>query len=373
MSTTGLGSLSGYSIGITADRRAGEQISFLTGRGAECLHGPTVRTHPILPEAEIREATLAVLERKPEFVVATTGIGVRGWMEAADALLIGEELRAVLGQARLLVRGPKAHGAAVAAGLTVEWDAPTATTAEVIDHLAQIIEPHQTVAVQVDGGANPPLIEDIRARGIDVLPVPVYRWTLPDDLGPAQTLVRSVADGKVDALTFTSRPAAENFSEVAEGMGLLDEVRTATASQVVLCSIGSICSEGLRPLDIGQVVQPDRFRLGAMVMTLTRVLQARAKETQIGGHRVAIQGRQATVADEAPVMLTLRERQVLDSLIERPGTVRSKTDLLDEVWGSRESGPHVVEVTVGRLRRRLGDAGTGIETVMKRGYRASPE
>ena len=33
---------------------------------------------------------------------------------------------------------------------------------------------------------------------------------------------------------------------------------------------------------------------------------------------------------------------------------------------------HAVEVTVGRLRRRLAPASEGIETVMRRGYRLSP-
>ena len=39
--------------------------------------------------------------------------------------------------------------------------------------------------------------------------------------------------------------------------------------------------------------------------------------------------------------------------------------------GPASRDEHVVEVTVGRLRRRLGPAGTHIETVMRRGYRLS--
>ena len=69
--------------------------------------------------------------------------------------------------------------------------------------------------------------------------------------------------------------------------------------------------------------------------------------------------------------LTGRESQVLSALTERPGVVISKAKLLSTVWGSAESDPHVVEVTIGRLRRRLGPAAAGIETVMRRGYRAS--
>ena len=81
--------------------------------------------------------------------------------------------------------------------------------------------------------------------------------------------------------------------------------------------------------------------------------------------------RQVEVADGTVASLTGRERQALDVLLERPGVVVSKTELLRRVWGTTTGDPHVVEVTVGRLRKRLGVAGVGIETVMRRGYRAS--
>ncbi|MEL6984626.1 MAG: helix-turn-helix domain-containing protein, partial [Actinomycetota bacterium] len=69
--------------------------------------------------------------------------------------------------------------------------------------------------------------------------------------------------------------------------------------------------------------------------------------------------------------LTWRERQILEVLLEGDGAVVSKERLLRSVWSGTESDPHVVEVTVGRLRRRLGPAGAGIETVIRRGYRVS--
>lgn len=363
--------LFGYTVAVTADRRAEEQISLFGGRGAECVHGPTVRTHPIRHEAEILKATKALLQDPPDILVAVTGIGIRGWLEAADALLLGEQLRAVLRRTRIFVRGPKAHGAVVTAGLEIEWNAPNATMSEVVAQLGEISEPGQRVAVQVDGAADQPLLDELRTLGLDVLEIPVYRWSLPDDLGPAETVIRAVAECRVDAVTFTSRPAAENFVDLTAKLDLTDEVRAAMTSHVAVCCVGSIAAAGLHDLDVTEVVIPEQFRLGAMVMTLTRELERSNISIEIGGEDVAVQGRVVTVGVGEPVMLTIRERQLLDALVEQPGLVRSKPQLLDEVWGSHELGPHVVEVTVGRLRRRLGAAGVGIETVMKRGYRVS--
>ena len=46
-----LGALSGYTIGITADRRWQEQAELLERRGARIQHGPSIRTFPLFDEA----------------------------------------------------------------------------------------------------------------------------------------------------------------------------------------------------------------------------------------------------------------------------------------------------------------------------------
>ena len=116
------GPLEGYTIGVTADRRADEQMDSLADRGAECLHGPVIETHRLDPRMELHEATQVLLENPPHMVIFTTGFGVRTWLEAADALQLGDDLRDLLGQGELLARGPKATGALVAGGLDVAVD-----------------------------------------------------------------------------------------------------------------------------------------------------------------------------------------------------------------------------------------------------------
>ena len=110
-----------------------------------------------------------------------------------------------------------------------------------------------------------------------------------------------------------------------------------------------------------------------MVLAVADTFRSRARQLTLAGIDVRIQGRAVVLPDDvaagATVLLTDKERLVLDVLAERPGVVWSKQDLLARVWDGGESDPHVVEVTVGRLRQRLGPAGVGIETVIRRGYR----
>ena len=93
---------------------------------------------------------------------------------------------------------------------------------------------------------------------------------------------------------------------------------------------------------------------------------------QLANHTVVIDGSTVTVDAGITTRLPDRERVLLAALAERPGAVVSKRALLRRVWGPGENDEHVVEVTMARLRQRLGVAGVGIETVIRRGYRLNP-
>jgi DNA-binding response OmpR family regulator len=60
--------------------------------------------------------------------------------------------------------------------------------------------------------------------------------------------------------------------------------------------------------------------------------------------------------DETPVMLTRTEFDVLAALSSRPGTVLTRRQLLETIWGDSWVGAdNVVDVHIGHLRRKLAD------------------
>ena len=72
------------------------------------------------------------------------------------------------------------------------------------------------------------------------------------------------------------------------------------------------------------------------------------------------------------VMLAPRPFALLCALARRPGTLRTKNDLLDEVWGHRFVTESVLKTAIGKLRSALQDNAREprfIETVARRGYR----
>src|SRR5205823_1413152 len=147
------------------------------------------------------------------------------WIEAAQSWGLDLALLDALAGAKVLSRGPKAAAAASALGLEVWATAPDERMTGVQSMLEGEVSPQTRIAVQCFGDDT----QDVAASlaGIDavVTMVPVYRWQQPDDLRPAEALVRAALDGKVHAITFTSAPAVRNLFEIADAHGVRDKLR----------------------------------------------------------------------------------------------------------------------------------------------------
>ena len=74
--------------------------------------------------------------------------------------------------------------------------------------------------------------------------------------------------------------------------------------------------------------------------------------------------------DGENVTLTLKEFELLRTMMARPGVVFTRDRLLSEVWGTDYDGEtRTVDVRIRTLRQKLGDAGAMIGTVRGVGYR----
>ncbi|GAB2741746.1 uroporphyrinogen-III synthase [Streptomyces bullii] len=359
------GPLAGFTVGVTAARRADELGALLQRRGAAVLHAPALRIVPLSDDSELLAATKDILQQVPDIVVATTAIGFRGWVEAADGWGLGEDLLSRLRDVRILARGPKVKGAVRAAGLTEEWSPSSESMAEVLDRLLEEGVDGLRIAIQLHGEPLPGFVEALREGGAEVVGVPVYRWMPPEDIGPVDRLLDAVVSRSLDALTFTSAPAAASLLSRAEERGLLPEVLAALGHDVLPACVGPVTALPLQAHGI-DTVQPERFRLGPLVQLLCQELPARARSLPIAGHRVEIRGH-AVLVDGELKPVPPAGMSLLRALSRRPGWVVARADLLRALPGAGRD-EHAVETAIARLRTALG-APKLIQTVVKRGYR----
>jgi DNA-binding response OmpR family regulator len=119
-----------------------------------------------------------------------------------------------------------------------------------------------------------------------------------------------------------------------------------------------------KPFSFEELLARVRAHLRAPAQRESSVLEAggihldlRTRRVQRGGHEIH---------------LTAREFELLAYLLRHPDQVLSREQILNAVWGfDFDPGTKVLEVYVGYLRRKLGDAGASdpIETVRNAGYR----
>lgn len=121
------------------------------------------------------------------------------------------------------------------------------------------------------------------------------------------------------------------------------------------------------------VVKP--FSVRELILRVSAVLRRGETSTEeknsigAGILQVDRSRHRVTVADE-DVSLTALEFRLLWTLLERKGRVQSRERLLEDVWDmSPDVTTRTVDTHVKRLREKLGEAGSYVETVRGVGYR----
>ncbi len=156
------------------------------------------------------------------------------------------------------------------------------------------------------------------------------------------------------------------------GEGVLQELLAQRPDQqVLILSARSDVSDRVRFLELGAsdyVTKPFVLsELIARVGARVRDVGAAVDRSERAGLRVDTDERSVDTGN-GPVRLTDREYRLVRHLKDRSGKPVSRQELLADVWGMWfDPGTNVVEVTIGRIRQKLGP--DIIETVRGVGYR----
>ncbi len=360
--------LLGFRIGVTAARRADEQVALLERRGAEVVHAPALSIDPNrIDEVGLLAATKDVLAQPVNIFVATTGIGLKSWFTAAERWGLLNDLTAHLAGAEILARGPKSVGALRRFGLRELWAPESEEFEDVLAHLRGRDLHGVRIVVQEHGQSLSMAAHALRRLGAEVTTVAVYRVEGAADPEPMFALIEQIAERRVHAVTFTAAPAIAAMMEAATSTGHRDEVVTAFQADVVASCVGPVTAAAFEMWGVPSIY-PERSRLAAMVKQLETELPSRAAGTslEVAGHTLLLHG-DDVLLDGVEVKLSPAPYAVLQALLVNPGTVVSRRDLLAALPSGTAGSEHAVEMAVARLRAALGTR--CVQTVVKRGYR----
>lgn len=359
--------LAGCSIVIAADRRAGDLATALERRGAQVLRAPALSIVANADDVELRRRTEQLVRHPPDIVVVTTGVGFRGWMDAAHEHGLDAQVDAALRDAHFVARGPKAHGAIQQAGFTADWVAVSETSAEVGEYLLASGVNGKRVVVQHHGAGSDGLDDLLRAAGADVVSLVVYRWGPPPDPDVVRRSAQQAGGGEVDAVLFTSAPGAASWIAVAEEAGAIDDIRRrAQSGRLLLAAVGPITAGPLVAAGLRTTVA-ERGRLGSLARcVIAHFGGGRAPSLQTDAGRLEVRSTGALL-DGRFLPLSRTAVALLEALFLAGGRVLSRSELGGVLPGAERNG-HAVEVAVARLREALSGSDL-VQTVVKRGYR----
>ena len=195
-----------------------------------------------------------------------------------------------------------------------------------------------------------------------------------DVVSSGDAALKAVGDARHDLMILDLNLPTIDGAEVCR----IVRARPATATlPIIMLTARSGEEDRVAGLDLGAddyVTKPFSLReLGARVRAVLRRRTGgkdAAPALYRGRHLVADFDAVLVTVDEMPVRLTRREFELLRCLVENRNRVLSRDRLLERVWGYDQFiETRSVDVHVGRLRSKLGNAAPQIETVVGLGYR----
>jgi uroporphyrinogen decarboxylase len=207
---------------------------------------------------------------KIDAFILLTGVGTKAMVETLETRFPREAVLDTLRRTVIVPRGPKPIR------VLKEWNIPYALTVpepntwrEILDTLdknaAQVPLKGKRIAVQEYGVTNPALIQGLEERGASVERVPVYRWTLPDDLAPLERAIRDILENRVQLAFFTTAVQIEHALKVAGRMGVEENFKTAL-NGLVVASVGPDTTDALKLNGITPDIEPESPKMGPLVV-----------------------------------------------------------------------------------------------------------
>jgi uroporphyrinogen-III synthase len=267
--------LRGRRIVVPESRELDLFVRMLEAQGAEALRCPMVTILDAEDPAPIAAWLKRMAAGELDDLILLTGEGLRRLLAVARQVAIESEVVAALKQLRTITRGPKPARVLRELGLVPGLAAAEPTTAGIIATLAGETLTDRKIGVQLyPGNANEPLMNFLRGAGTVSDPILPYRYASDAETGQVEATIRAMADGKVDAIAFTSSPQVERLKDVARTRGLEKELALGLG-KTRIAAVGPVVAAAVEALGGKIAVMPQaNFHLKPLVTALAEALRA---------------------------------------------------------------------------------------------------
>jgi uroporphyrinogen-III synthase len=266
MESTAKASLQGLRVVSFESRRAKEMAELIRRYGGEPIVAPSMREIPLSENHAALELLPQLEAGKFDLLILMTGVGTRTLNEALRTQFPQERIIAALRKTTLVARGPKPVAALKELGLEAAITVPEPNTwREILATLSSRLDlSGKRIAVQEYGIPNPQLVAALESLGASVAPIPIYRWALPEDIGPLRAAMQKVLRAEADVALFTNGAQVEHLFKVAADDKADDALRIAL-QKIVVASVGPVCTQVLEQFGLKPDLEPAHPKMGALI------------------------------------------------------------------------------------------------------------
>ncbi len=256
----------GLTVAAFESRMATEIKRLIERYGGRPLVTPVLREVPLEDNRAVQEFGARHMAGQIDLLILLTGVGTTTLFDLLKVQYPWPSIVEALKGTMIVARGPKPVAALKATGLQATLTVPEPNTWQDIITTLDTHRPVRglRVAVQEYGVSNPDLLQALEHRGAEVFPVPIYKWALPEDLGPIRHALDEIMAGRVDVMLITNAAQVDHVMQVLEQDGKVVPFHAALKKTVV-ASIGPTASERLRhhhwPVDF----EPSHPKMGILV------------------------------------------------------------------------------------------------------------
>ena len=251
------GRLDGVRVALAETRELDRLASILEAEGARTVRCPLVAIldapDPTLVDAWLQRLCTQGFDE----LIFLTGEGLRRLLKRARVIGNHDEVRAAIGRARKITRGPKPARALHEVGLSTDLPAPTPTSQGVMEALARDDLRGHRVGLQLYGSEpNLPLVRFLEGAGAEVFVVAPYIYAPAADADRIVELLTTMSQGGIDVIAFTSASQVDRLWDVAQTRQLEPVLRDGL-SRVKVAGIGPVVRECLEDRGVRIDIEPE--------------------------------------------------------------------------------------------------------------------
>jgi uroporphyrinogen-III synthase len=260
-------------------RRAVEMEELIRKQGGEPFVAPSMREVPLAENEGAFRFAERLFAGEFDMMFLLTGVGTRQLNRLLATRHSETAFAEALRRITVVARGPKPSAALREMGVTPTIIAPEPNTwRELLT--ATEGRPERSIAVQEYGRPSPELLDGLRARGAEVVPVRVYQWDLPEDAGPLREAARRLAAGQFDVALFTTAVQIAHLARAAREQAI-EEAAIRGLRSCMIASIGPTTTEALEEFGLHPQLEPSHPKMGFLVKEAAE----RARRHDVKGHQ----------------------------------------------------------------------------------------